>query len=66
MSEPRYVNMTIYDVPSELVKEFSTRIVKPYYPGGISQAIEDLMRKAVRKEKEKSRYNSVMCYRNHQ
>ena len=53
MSEPRYVNMTIYDVPSELVKEFSTRVVKPYYPGEISQAIKDLMRKAVRKEKEK-------------
>ena len=51
MSKPRYVNITIYDVSSELVKEFSTRIVKPYYPGGISQAIKDLMRKAIKKEK---------------
>ena len=52
MNEPRYVNITIYDIPSELVKEFSEKIVRPYYPGGISQAIKDLMRKAVKKEKE--------------
>jgi len=53
MSEPHFVNITIYDVPSELVKEFSEKIVKPYYRGGISQAMKDLMRKAVKKEKEK-------------
>jgi hypothetical protein len=53
MSEPRYVHITIYDVPSELVKDFSDKIVKPYYPGGISQAIKDLMKKAVEKEKTK-------------
>jgi len=48
-----YVNITIYDIPSELIEEFSEKIVKPYYPGGISQAIKDLMKKAVEKEKEK-------------
>jgi len=52
MSEPCFVNITIYDVPSELVKEFSEKIVRPYYPRGISQAIKDLMRKAIKKEKE--------------
>jgi len=52
MSEVPYVNITIYDVPSELVKEFSEKIVRPYYPRGISQAIKDLMRKAI-EEKEK-------------
>ena len=53
MSKPRFVDITIYDVPSELVKEFSEKIVKPYYPSGISQEIKDLMKKAVEKEKEK-------------
>jgi len=53
MNEVPYVNITIYDIPSELVKEFSEKIVRPYYPRGISQAIKDLMRKAVEKEKEK-------------
>jgi len=55
MGEPRYVNITIYDIPSELVKEFNKQIVKPHYPGGISQAIKDLMRKAVEKEKAKKK-----------
>lgn len=53
MNQIRYVNITIYDIPSELIKEFSEKIVKPYYLGGISQAIKDLMRKAINKEKEK-------------
>jgi hypothetical protein len=53
MSEVRYVNISVYDIPPELLKEFAAKVVKPYYPGGISQAIKDLMRKAVCKEKEK-------------
>ena len=52
MNQICYVNITIYDIPAELVKEFSEKIVRPYYPGGISQAIKDLMKKAVEKEKE--------------
>ena len=53
MNQVRYVNITIYDIPSNLLHEFSEKVVKPYYPGGISQAIKDLMKKAVEKEKEK-------------
>ena len=53
MNQIRYVNITIYDIPANLVHEFSEKVVKPYYPGGISQAIKDLMRKAAKKEKEK-------------
>lgn len=53
MNQIRYVNITIYDIPASLLSEFSDRIVKPYYPGGISQAIKDLMNKAIEKEKEK-------------
>jgi len=55
MNEVPYVNITIYDIPSELVKEFSEKIVRPHYPGGISQAIKDLMRKAIKDEKEKAK-----------
>jgi hypothetical protein len=44
------VNITIYDVPIDLVKAFNEKVVEPFYPGdrGISQAIRELMRKAVR------------------
>jgi len=53
MNQIRYVNITIYDIPANLLHEFSEKTVRPYYPGGISQAIKDLMKKAVEKEKEK-------------
>jgi len=53
MNQIRYVNITIYDIPAILLHEFSEKVVKLYYPGGISQAIKALMRKAVEKEKEK-------------
>lgn len=45
-----HVSITIYDVPIQLVKEFNERVVEQFYPGdrGISEAIRDLMRKAVR------------------
>ena len=52
MNQIRYVNITIYDIPADLFHEFSEKVIKPYYSGGISQAIKDLMRKAVEKEKE--------------
>jgi len=51
MSQIRYVNITIYDIPASLLNEFSDKVVKPYYSGGISQAIKDLMKKAIEKEK---------------
>lgn len=47
MKKKRLVNITIYDVPAELVEEFKEKVVKPRYPYGTSQAIRDLMRKAV-------------------
>jgi hypothetical protein len=54
VSDVYYVNVTVYDILVELLNEFTRTIVKPYYPGGISQAIKDLMKKAVEKEKEKT------------
>lgn len=49
-----YVNIKILDVPAKLVKDFNEYVAKPHYCGGISQAIKDLMKKVVEKEKEKS------------
>ena len=43
------------DVPAELLQEFSEKILKPYYPGGISVAIKDLMRKAVKEQRQKEK-----------
>ena len=56
MSEKvRYVHITIHDVPAELIVEFSEKVVVPDYPGGISQAIKDLMRKAVKEQRDRER-----------
>jgi hypothetical protein len=49
------VNITICDVPADLLHEFSERVIKPYYTGGITEALIDLMRKAVQEQKEKER-----------
>ena len=43
------VKLTIYDIPESLLIEYAQRVVQPYYPGGISVAIKDLMQKAVEK-----------------
>jgi hypothetical protein len=40
------VSLTIYDIPASLLRQFSQNVIKPYYPGGVSDAIKDLMRKA--------------------
>jgi hypothetical protein len=45
------VSITIYNVPESLVKEFAEKIIRPRYPGGVSDAIKDLMRKAVQEKK---------------
>ena len=47
LAEDFPVKLTIYDIPVSLFKEFCLKVVQPRYPGGISDAIEDLMRKAI-------------------
>jgi hypothetical protein len=42
-----FVSLTIYDVPDSLLKEFCKKIVQPNYPGGVSDAIKDLIQKAI-------------------
>jgi len=48
-----FVHLTIYDIPTSLLKEFMQRVVMPSYEEGISQAIKDLMWIAVQKRKQK-------------
>lgn len=43
-------------VPKELAQDFQDRVVYPYYPGGISEAVADLMRAAVRKTGPKAEH----------
>jgi len=45
-------NITITGVSAELLHEFSEKVMKPLYAGGISEAIKDLMQKAVEKQKQ--------------
>lgn len=42
-----FVSLTIYDVPASLLKTFSQKIIQLHYPRGVSEAIKDLMRKAI-------------------
>ena len=44
--------MLVRDIPAELLKEFDKKIVKPFYPGGHSDAVQDLMRKTIRELQE--------------
>jgi hypothetical protein len=46
------VSLTIYDIPASLLKQFSQNVIKPHYPGGVSDAIKDLMRKAVNEKQQ--------------
>ena len=41
------VNIALCRVPESLVKEFALRIAV-HYPGGIGEAIQDLMRNAIK------------------
>ena len=45
------VNIAISGIPAELLHEFSERVIKPLYAGGISGAIKDLMQEAVNEQK---------------
>jgi hypothetical protein len=45
--EDLFVNIPLYRIPSSLVKEFALRFASKY-PGGISEAVQDLMKNAVK------------------
>jgi hypothetical protein len=41
------VDLTIYGLPASLLLDFGEKIVRPCYPGGVNEAMMDLMRKAL-------------------
>jgi hypothetical protein len=42
-----FVDLTIYDVPAGLLREFGEKVVSSSYPSGVNEAIKDLLRKAI-------------------
>lgn len=42
-----FVDLTIYDVPAGLLREFGEKVVHSSYPSGVNEAIKDLLRKAI-------------------
>lgn len=42
-----FVQLTTSDNPESLLSEFCKKIVQPNYRGGVSDAIKDLMQKAI-------------------
>jgi hypothetical protein len=45
--EDLFVNITFYKVPGDLVREFAVKFAYRY-PGGVSEAVQDLMKQAVK------------------
>jgi len=46
-----FVDLTIYDIPVSLLEGFSEYVITPVYAGQVNEAIKDLMRKAILKQK---------------
>ncbi len=44
------VNLTIHNFSTVLLKEFTLKIVKPYFKGNMDEAIKNLMEKALTEE----------------
>jgi hypothetical protein len=49
MTQPNelLIDFTVHNLPVEVLNEFATTIVKPYYLGNLKAAIVDLMEKAI-------------------
>ena len=48
-----FVDLTIYDVPAGLLREFGEKVVNSSYPSGVNEAIKDLLRKAITEHESK-------------
>jgi hypothetical protein len=44
------VDLTLHDFSAILLAEFAEEIVRPYYSGNMSDAVKDLIQKAIREE----------------
>jgi hypothetical protein len=54
-----FVDLTIYDVPAGLLKEFGEKVVHSSYPSGVNEAIKDLLRKAIMDQESKRNETSI-------
>jgi hypothetical protein len=45
------VDLTLHDFSATLLTEFAEKIVRPYYSGSMSNAVRDLIQKAISEEK---------------
>ncbi|TRO47231.1 hypothetical protein E2P60_03600 [Candidatus Bathyarchaeota archaeon] len=50
------VDLTLHDISASLLTEFAEKIVRPYYSGNTSDAVKDLMQKAIKEEDFASSY----------
>ena len=48
--EDLLVDLTFHGFSANLLKEFATKIAKPYFKGNLSKAVQILMEKAVEEE----------------
>ncbi len=46
-TEELLVDLTFHNVPASLLKEFMLQVVKPYYAGNLTEALKEMMEKAV-------------------
>jgi hypothetical protein len=53
------VDLTFHDVPAGLLKEFALQVVRPYYSGSLSEAVKDLMQKALAEQEFVQRHISM-------
>jgi hypothetical protein len=44
------VSLKLHNFPSELLREFAVKIVKPYFKGNINEALRSLMQNAINEE----------------
>lgn len=44
------VDLTLHDFSATLLTDFAEKIVRPYYSGNMSNAVKDLIQKAIREE----------------
>jgi hypothetical protein len=57
IDDDMFVDLTIYDIPAGLLREFGEKVVHSSYPSGVNEAIKDLLRKAIMEQD--SRHNNV-------
>ena len=48
--EDLLVSLTFHNFSAQTLKEFATKIVKPYFNGNMNQAVRSLMEKAINEE----------------